>query len=86
MLATLEHQVQHIGGVIRLDGQDVLVLSSTENFCKGGKVNTEGNVTIASIWGEAFGLEHHGDERDVGVVHSLKGDTGVIAVKVAVLN
>ncbi len=72
--------------VFSLERQDILVLSGTEDFRQGGKVDTEGNVAIAAVWGEAFCLEHHGDECDVGVVHGLERNTRVIAVEVAVLN
>jgi hypothetical protein len=49
-------------------------------------VYTKGNIAVASVWGETFCLEHHGDKGDVGVVHGLEGDTAVIAVEVAVLD
>ena len=85
-LAALEHQVQNIWSILCLDCQDILVLGRAKDFCEGGKVDTEGNVAIASVWGETLGLEHHGHKGYVGVVHGLEGDAGIIAVEVAVLN
>lgn len=84
--AALEDQVQHIGGVLSLESKDIVILGGTKNLGEGCEVDTEGDVAIASIRGETLGLEHHGDEGDVGVVHGLESDTGVIAVKVAVLD
>lgn len=84
--AALEDQIKNIRSILCLDGQDILSLRRTQHFCEGCEVESESNIAIASERGEGFGLEHHGYEGDVGVVHSLEGDTGVIAVEVAVLN
>ena len=85
-IGVLENQVEHIRRVFSLEGQDILVLGSTKDFCKGGKVHPQSYVTVAAVWGEAFGLEHHRNEGHVGVVHGLEGDTRVIAVEVTVLD
>lgn len=85
-VAALEDKVQHIRRILGLDGEDVLVLRRTENLGQGRKVNTKRDVAVASVWGKALGLEHHGHERDVRVVHGLEGDSGIIAVEVAVLH
>lgn len=85
-LSALEDQVDNIGSVLRLEGQDVFVLCATEDFCEGGEVDAEGKVAVATEGREGLGLEHHGNEGDVGVVHGLERDTGVIAIEVAVLH
>jgi len=85
-LAALEDQVENIRSIFRLDCQDILVLGCSKDFREGGKVNTEGDIAITSIRGEGLSLEHHGHKRDVGVVHCLERDTGIIAVEVAVLD
>lgn len=85
-LRALEHQVDNIRRVLGLEGEDVLVLCAAKDFGEGGKVNAESEVAVAAEGREGFGLEHHGDEGDVRVVHGLEGDAGVIAVEVAVLD
>jgi hypothetical protein len=85
-LAALEHQVQNIRSIFSLECQDIFALGGTQDFGERGEVDAEGNVTIASVWGEGFCLQHHGHEGDVGVVHGLESNAGVIAVEVAVLH
>jgi hypothetical protein len=85
-LRALEDQVDDIRRVLGLEGQDVFVLCATQDFCEGGEVDSEREVAVAAEGREGFGLEHHGDEGDVGVVHGLERDAGVIAVEVAVLH
>jgi hypothetical protein len=85
-IGVLEYQVEHIRRVFSLEGQNILILSSTKDLGKGGEVDTQSYVTVAAVWGEAFGLEHHRDEGHMRVVHGLESDTGVIAVEVAVLD
>lgn len=85
-LSALEDQVDDIGRVLGLEGEDVFVLCATEDFCEGGKVDAEGKVAVATEGREGLGLEHHGNEGDVGVVHGLERNAGVIAVEVAVLH
>jgi hypothetical protein len=85
-LGALEHQVDDIRRVLRLESEDVFVLCAAEDFCEGSKVDAEGKVAIAAEGREGLGLEHHGDKGDVGVVHGLERDTGVIAIEVAVLH
>lgn len=82
----LEDQVQHIGGVLSLEGKDIIVLGGTKDLGEGCEVDTKGDVAIASVGRETLCLEHHGDKGDVGVVHGLESDTRVIAVEVTVLN
>jgi len=85
-LAALEDQVENIGRILSLQCKDILSLGCTENLCKGGKIDTESYIAIAAVGGEAFGLEHHGNQCNMGVVHGLEGDTGIIAIEVAVLD
>lgn len=82
----LEDEVDDIWRVFRLQCEDVGRLGGAQNFCEGGQVDTECNVSITSEGREGFGLEVHRDEGDVTVVHCLEGDTRVIAVEVAVLD
>lgn len=84
-LGALEDQVDDIRRVLRLEGEDVFILCATEDFCEGGEVDAEGKVAVAAEGREGLGLEHHGHEGDVRVVHGLERNAGVIAVKVAVL-
>ena len=85
-LGALEDQVHDIRRVLSLEGEDVFVLCATEDFCEGGEVDAEGKVAVATEGRERLGLEHHGNEGDVGVVHGLERDTGVIAIEVTVLH
>ena len=85
-IGALENQVYDIGRVFSLEGEDVIRLRGAEHLCKGDEVNSQRDVAIAAVRGEAFSFEHHGDEGDMGVVHGLEGDSGVIAVKVAILD
>lgn len=85
-LGTLEHQVDGIGGVLGLQGEDVFILGGAQDLGQGGQVDTESDVTVTAVGGEALGAEEHGNQSDVGVIHSLEGDAGVIAVEVAVLD
>lgn len=85
-LCALEDQVDDIRRVLGLEGEDVFVLCAAQDFCEGGKVDAEREVAVAAEGREGFGLEHHRDEGDVGVVHGLEGNAGVIAVEVAVLH
>lgn len=85
-LRALEHQVDNIRGVIRLEGENVVVLSSPQDLGQGDQVDTEGDVAVAAVGGETLGLEQHGHEGDVGVIHGLEGNAGVIAVEVTVLH
>ena len=85
-LRALKHQVDNIWRILCLQCEDVFVLGAAENFCEREEINAEGDITVAAVWREGFGLQHHRDKRDVGVVHSLERDPGVIAIKVAVLD
>lgn len=85
-LSALEHQVNGIGGVLRLEGENIFILGGTQNLGQGAKVDAESDVAVAAVWGEALCAEKHGDQGNMGVVHGLEGDTRVITVEVAVLN
>jgi hypothetical protein len=85
-LGTLEDQVDDIRRILGLEGQDVFVLCAAQDFCEGGEIDAERKVAVAAERREGFGLEHHGDKGDVGVVHGLERDSRVIAVEVAVLH
>lgn len=85
-LAALKHQVDHIWGVVCLEGQDIFILRAPQHFHERAEIDAESDVAVAAEGGEGFGFEHHGDEGYVGVVHRLEGDAGVIAVEIAVLD
>lgn len=85
-LRALEHQVDNIRRILGLEGEDVIVLCAAQDLGERSEVDTERKVAIAAEGREGLGLEHHGNESDVGVVHGLERDTGVIAVEVAVLD
>lgn len=86
VVAALKDEVEHVGGVLGLEGQDVLVLGGAQHLGQRRQVDTQRNVAVAAVGREALGLEHHGHERDVRVVHGLQGNARVIAVEVAVLD
>jgi hypothetical protein len=85
-LCALEHEVHYVGGIFSLKGQDIVVLCSSEDFGQGVEVDTEGKVSVATKGREAFCLQHHRDKGNVGIVHCLERDSGVIAVEVAILH
>jgi hypothetical protein len=85
-LRALEHQVDNIRRILGFQCEDVIVLCAAQDLGERGEVDAERKVAIAAERREGFGLEHHGNEGDVGVVHGLERDTGVIAVEVAVLD
>jgi len=85
-LRALEHEVNRVGGVLSLERQDIFVLGGPQNLGQRDQVDSQRNVAVAPVRGEALGAEQHGDQGNVGVVHGLEGNSGVIAVKVAVLN
>lgn len=64
-LGALEDEVDDIGRVLGLEGQNVLVLGGAEDLLQGDEVDTEGDVAIASEGREGVGLEQHGDKGDV---------------------
>lgn len=85
-LRALEHELDNVRRVLRLQGQDIFILGGAEHLGQGDQVDTESDVAVAAVGRESLSLEHHRDESNVGVVHSLEGNAGVIAVEVAVLN
>lgn len=85
-LRALEHQVDNIRRILSLECENVVALCAAEDLGERSEVDAERKVAIAAEGREGFGLEHHGDESDVGVVHGLERDTGVIAVEVTVLD
>lgn len=85
-IGTLKDQVHHVGRVLGFESKDVILLSGTEHLCERDEVDSERDIAVAAVGGEAFGFEHHGDESDMGVVHGLEGDAGIIAIEVAVLD
>lgn len=82
----LKDEIDDVGRVLSLDSEDVIAAGSAKHLCERAQVDTKGNVAVAAEGVEGFGLEHHGDEGDVGVVHGLQRDARVIAVEVTVLN
>ena len=85
-LAAFKNQVDGIRMVIGFQCQDVFVLCTSEDFHQGAEINAKSNVAVTSKRGEGFCFEHHRYQSDVGVVHGLQRDAGVIAVEVAVLD
>ncbi len=85
-ISILKDQIDNIRCILRLKGQDILVLGTSQYFHERTQVDAESNVAIAAEWGEGLGFEHHGDEGNVGIVHGLESDAGIIAVEVAVLD
>lgn len=85
-LRALEHEVDHIGRVVGLNGQDILILSGAQHLCQGDEVDAESDISVASVRGEGFGEELHRDQCNMGVIHGLEGNAGVIAVEIAVLH
>lgn len=85
-LSTLEHKVYSIGRVLGLESQDIFILGGTQDLGQGSQVDAKRDVAVAAIRREALGAEQHRNQSNVGVVHGLKGDTGVIAIEVAVLD
>ena len=83
---TLKDHVDNIWSIFGLQCEDIVVLCGSEDFGEGGEVDAERNVPIATEGSEHLSFEHHRDQRNVGVVHSLESDSGVIAIEVAVLN
>lgn len=86
LFTALEYEVDSIGCIFSLQGENVFILCRAEDFGQRIEVDTESNVAVTSKGGEHLCFEHHGDQGDVGVVHCLKGNAGVIAVEVAVLH
>jgi hypothetical protein len=86
LLGALEYQVDDIRRVLSLDGQDIGGLSSAKNLGERAKIDAQSDVAVAAERREGLSLEHHGHEGDVGIVHGLEGNAGVIAVEVAVLD
>ncbi|KAI6761058.1 hypothetical protein HG531_001611 [Fusarium graminearum] len=86
VLDVLELEVQHIRAILSLECKDILVLGSTENFGERCEVHTERDIAVAAERREGFGVEHHGHESNVGVIHSLELNASVITVEVAVLH
>lgn len=86
VLAALEENVEYIGCILGLEGEDVFVLGGTENFGQGCEIHSQSNVSVTSVRGKGLGLQKHRDKGNVRVVHSLERDTRVIAVEVAVLD
>ena len=85
-LRALEHEVDNIRRILGLECEDVIALCAAQDLGERGEVDAEREVAIAAEGREGLRLEHHGDESDVGVVHGLERDAGVIAVEVAVLD
>jgi len=81
-----EDQVDDVGGVLSLHREHIVILCSAEHLRERAEVDAEGDVSVATERVEGLGSEEHGDQGNVGVVHSLQRNAGVIAVEVAVLH
>jgi hypothetical protein len=84
--AVLEDEVDDIGRILGLEGEDVVALGGAEHLCERAQVDTEGDVAVAAEGRKGLGPQQHGDEGNVGVVHGLQRNTRVIAVEIAVLD
>jgi hypothetical protein len=67
----LKDEVDNIRGVLSLESEDVFILSCTKNFRERVQVDAESDISVASEEGEHLGLEHHGYQGNMGVVHGL---------------
>ena len=85
-VCALEHQLDNIRRVLRLQREIVIVAGSAQHLGERREVDSECDIAIASVRREGLGSEHHRHERDVRIVHGLQRDAGVIAVEVAVLD
>lgn len=85
-LSALEHQVDSIGRVLRLQRENVFILGGAQDLGQRGQVDAQGNVAVAAVRREALRLQKHGHQGNMGVVHGLEGNSRVIAVEVAVLH
>ena len=86
VVGALEHEIHNIRCVLSLDRQNVFVLSASQNLGKGVEVDAQSNVTVATKGRERLGFKHHRYEGDVGVVHGLQSDAGIIAVEITILD
>lgn len=82
----LEDKIDDIWSIFGLQSEDVCCLCGFQNLCEGGKVDSESNVAVASVWAEGFRFQHHGNEGNMGVIHGLEGNARVIAVEVTILD
>ena len=83
---TLKDEIQHVGRILGLERQDVLVLRRAQHLGQRRQVDAERDVAITPKGREPLGLKHHRHQRDVAIVHGLQRDAAVIAVEVAVLH
>lgn len=83
---TLEDEVYDIWRVFSLQCEEIVVPTCAEHFGERAKVNAESNIAVASKRGEGVRSQQHGYESDVGVIHGLQRDAGVIAVEIAILH
>ncbi len=86
VLGALEDKVQAVGGIFGLEGQDVFVLRGAQHLGERGQVDAERDVAVTPEGRESFGLQRHGHQGNMAVIHGLERDAAVIAVKVAVLD
>lgn len=85
-LGALENEVDNIGRIFSLESKDVLVLGGTKDLLQRDEVDAECDVAIASEGREGVGLEQHGNEGDVAVVHGLETHAGIVTFEVAILD
>jgi hypothetical protein len=85
-LGTLEHEIDYVRRVLGFQSQNVIILSCAEDLGQGDQVDAEREGTVTAVWGEPFSLHDHRHKSNVGIVHGLQGNPGVIAVEIAVLH
>lgn len=85
-LRTLKHQVDDVRRVLCFECENIIALGGAQHFCKGVEVDAKGDVAVAAERAESVGREEHANEGDVGVVHGLECNAGVIAIEIAVLH
>ena len=86
LTSPLISQTQHISVIASLKGNDIVVLRALQHLCERPQVHAKRYRAVAAVLHETLFLEKHSYERNVRVVHSLKGNAGIIAVEVAVLD
>ena len=61
ILGVLKDDIDHVGGVFGLDGENVGSRSGAKNFLKGPQIDANGNISVTSEGRECSGGEEHAD-------------------------
>lgn len=65
LLGRLKHQIQGIRRILRLDRDNIVILSGTKDLREGVEVDAESDVAVATVRVKALCAEEHADERNV---------------------